>query len=195
MAATQRVPSARPRPESQANAELANQNIRPMTQYEHQRHKPPIDLSHPRELVVALPPMRSQVNVSRVVRAAGCFGIRRVVVCGNVKIDHKIARNAEEFVDLERHRSLSPVLKNLRSLGYQIVGLEQTEHSTRLPLFHFARRTVLVVGHERIGLTEELLRLMNHVVEIPNYGQPFSHNAATAAAIAMYEYCRQYPLG
>ena len=90
---------------------------------------------------------------------------------------------------------MPPVLTNLKSQGYRLVGLEQTDSSTLLPSFQFERRTVLVIGHERDGLTEELLSLMGQVVEIPSYGQPFSHNAATAAAIAMYEYCRQYPAG
>ena len=45
------------------------------------------------------------------------------------------------------------------------------------------------------GLTEEILSCVDAVVEIPTYGLPFSQNAATAAAIAMYEYCRQFPDG
>ena len=41
----------------------------------------------------------------------------------------------------------------------------------------------------------DILKKLDRVVEIPVYGLPYAHNAATAAAIAMYEYCRQYPLG
>jgi tRNA G18 (ribose-2'-O)-methylase SpoU len=166
-----------------------------MNRFTHQRHKPPTTLSRPRSLIVALPPMRSSVNVSRIVRAAGCFAVRRMVVCGHFKLDPKIARNADESVDLENRRSLPPVLKDLKSQGYQLVGLEQTEASTPLPSFRFARRTVLVVGHERYGLTQDVLDQVDQVVEIPVYGLPHSHNAATAAAIAMYEYCRQFPEG
>ena len=166
-----------------------------MKRFIHQRHKPPIQLSRPRELIVALPPMRSSVNVSRIVRAAGCFGVCRVVACGNVRLDPTISRNAGDVVQLDKHRSLEPVLKRLRSQDFQLVGLEQTEGSTLLATFRFARRSVLIVGHERLGLSQDILDLVDHVVEIPVYGQPPSHNAATAAAIAMYEYCRQFPEG
>jgi tRNA G18 (ribose-2'-O)-methylase SpoU len=76
-----------------------------------------------------------------------------------------------------------------------LVGLEQATNSLCLYHYAFARRVVLVVGSERAGLEEELLHLLDHVVEIPLYGQPHAHNVATAAAIAMYEYCRQYPRG
>jgi tRNA G18 (ribose-2'-O)-methylase SpoU len=51
------------------------------------------------------------------------------------------------------------------------------------------------VGSERLGIETPVLEILDRVVEIPVYGMPFSHNAATAAAIAIYEYCRQYPTG
>ena len=50
-----------------------------------------------------------------------------------------------------------------------------------------------MVGNERTGIEDEVLRLLDHAVEIPVYGLPYAHNAATAAAMALYEYCRQYP--
>ena len=53
----------------------------------------------------------------------------------------------------------------------------------------------LVIGNERLGLTEEELRVVDRVVEIPVYGLPYAYNVATAAAMALYEYCRQYPDG
>ena len=166
-----------------------------MTEFIHQRHKVPTSLEHDRELIVALSPMRSNVNLSRIVRAAGCCGVRQVVACGSARVDSKIARDGAEQVQVRVHRSLPPVLAKLHADGYRLVGLEQASHSQCLYDYSFPRRCVLVVGHEREGLARGLLRLMEDIVEIPTYGLPHSHNAATAAAIAMYEYCRQYPTG
>ena len=166
-----------------------------MAKFEHLRHKPPSELARPRELVVACPPMRSNVNLSRIVRMAGCCGVLRVIACGTAKLLQKIARDGSEQVELEVHRTLPPVLKQLRREGYQIVGLEQTTGAENLHTFAFERRTALVVGHERDGLSEEELREVDRVAEIPVWGLPYSYNAATAATIAMYEYCRQFPRG
>ncbi len=166
-----------------------------MPHFEHQRHKAPEALTRLRPLVVAMPAMRSLVNLSRIVRAAGCCGVQRVISCGSGKVDTKIARDALEQVHVERHRSLPPVLKHLKSDDFQLVGLEQTTHSNSLHTFSFTRRTVLVLGHERLGLTEDVLEQMDRVVEIPVYGRPHSYNVATAAAMALYEYCRQFPEG
>ena len=161
----------------------------------HQRHKPPIRLLRERELVVAVPPLRSNVNLARIVRLAGCCGVVRVVACGHGRIDPKIARDALQQVHVERHRSLAPVLKELRQQEYRLVGLEQTSESLDLHRFQFPRKTALVIGHERLGLEAEILGLLHDVVEIPVYGMPYSYNVATATAMALYEYCRQYPTG
>ncbi len=164
-----------------------------MAPFEHVRHRPPQAPREPRELVVACAPMKSHVNLSHIVRTAGCFGVPRVIGCGVARLEERIARDGADSVTLEVHRSLGPVLDRLRAEGFQIVGLEQTTGSERLFDFRFVRRTALVIGNERTGLDEELLEKLHRVAEIPMAGLPHSLNAATSAAIAVYEYCRQFP--
>jgi tRNA G18 (ribose-2'-O)-methylase SpoU len=166
-----------------------------MTDFAHERHKPQTALDRPRELVVACAPLRSNINLSRIVRVAGCSGISRVLCCGTAKVIHKIARDGADTVQLEVHRTLLPVLKELKSQGYQLVGLEQTTNSKNLHEFDFPRKTALVVGNERTGLTDDILAMLDSVVEIPVYGMPYSYNVATATDMALYEYCRQFPHG
>ncbi len=166
-----------------------------MSEYLHQRHKPPESLTQPRELIVACPPMRSNVNLSRIVRAAGCCGVRRIVCSGTARVVDKIARETGPDLRIEVHRTLPPVLKRFRGEGYRLVALEQASGSQSLFDYRFDRRTVLVIGNERLGVSDEVLALVDDAVEIPVYGLPYSHNAATATAMALYEYCRQFPQG
>jgi tRNA G18 (ribose-2'-O)-methylase SpoU len=166
-----------------------------MNQFEHQRHKNGSALSRARELIVACAPMRSNVNISSVARTASACAVERLVLTGNVTLISKIARDGAEELDISIHRSLAPILRKLRSDGYRLVGLEQTTNSTSMHSYSFERRSVLVVGNERTGLTPEILELLDDVVEIPVYGLPHSFNAATAASMALYEYCRQFPNG
>ena len=173
--------------------------------FSQQRHKPPTTLERPRELIVACSPMRSNVNLSRIVRTAGCCGIRLVVCCGNAKVIDKIARDsttdddgdseAMTGVEVRVHRTLPAPLKELKAEGYRLVGLEQTTDSRDLHQYTFERRSVLVIGNERHGIDDEVLRILDDVVEIPVWGSPAAYNAATAASMALYEYCRQYPRG
>jgi tRNA G18 (ribose-2'-O)-methylase SpoU len=166
-----------------------------MSIFEHERHKPLSSLDQPRELVLVCAPMRSNVNLSRIARAAGCCGVERMICTGPAKLDRKIARDGADTVEMETHRTLAPVLDKLREAGYRLVGLEQTTNSRNLHEYQFARRTALVIGNERTGLTEDILTKLDDVVEIPVWGLPYSYNAATATTMALYEYCRQFPRG
>jgi tRNA G18 (ribose-2'-O)-methylase SpoU len=166
-----------------------------MSNFEHERHKPPRDLTQPRELVVVCAPMRSNINLSRIARAASCCGLTRMICCGPAKLDRKIARDATETIEIKGHRTLGPVLAKLRDDGYRLVGLEQTSNSQDLHHYSFERRTALVIGNERTGLTDDILKLLDAVVEIPVWGLPYSYNVATATSMCLYEYCRQFPDG
>jgi tRNA G18 (ribose-2'-O)-methylase SpoU len=166
-----------------------------MSDFQQQRHTQPIPLERPRELIVACPPMRSNVNLSRIVRAASCCGVRRLVCCGNAKVIPEIARETGDSICIEVHRSLAPVLRRFREEGHALIGLEQSTGSQSLMEFPFPRKAVLVVGNERLGIEDEVLQMLDSTVEIPVYGLPCAHNVATATAMALYEYCRQYPTG
>lgn len=163
---------------------------------EHVRHAPVSRLERPRELMIVCAPLRSNVNLSRIARAAGCCGVTRIIATGRpMKLDAEIARDAAESIQLENRRSLDPVLKDLRKEGYRLVGLEQTTDSHDIHQYAFPRKTALVIGNERTGLTDESLALLDEAIEIPVWGLPHSYNAATATCMALYEYCRQYPTG
>jgi tRNA G18 (ribose-2'-O)-methylase SpoU len=163
------------------------------SRFEQVRHRPPSAAVGARELVLACAPMRSNVNLSTIVRTAGCCAVERMIVCGTARIDRTIARDGADAVRIEVRNSLPPVLRRLRDEGYRLVGLEQTTNSTSLHTYAFPRRTALVIGNERTGLTDAELGLLDDCVEIPVWGLPYSYNVATATAMALYEYCKQHP--
>jgi tRNA G18 (ribose-2'-O)-methylase SpoU len=163
-----------------------------MPKFEHIRHKPPYVLSQPRGMILVAAPLRSNVNLSRMVRLAGCVGIHQIIHCGNGKVDREIARDAAEVVSITTPRSLPPVIDRLKLEGYHCVGLEQTTNSESLYDFRFPHRTALIIGAEREGLSQEILDKLDAVIEIPVYGVPASYNVVTATTMAVYEYCRQH---
>jgi len=135
--------------------------------------------------------MRSNINLSGIARSASASGIKRLILTGNAKLINKIARDGADELSVEVRRSLGPVLNGFREQGYRLVGLEQTTNSQDLNHYTFAPKSVLVIGNERTGLTDDILALLDDVVEIPVYGLPHSFNVSSATAMALYEYRRQ----
>lgn len=163
--------------------------------FEHQRHKPPRELKEPRQLLLVCAPMRSNINLSRIARAASCCGLTEMICTGPAKLERKIARDGADAIRVVTHRTLPPVLAGLKQNGFRLVGLEQTTDSVDMHHYQFHQKTAVVIGNERTGLTEEILAMLDDVVEIPVWGLPYSYNVATATAMALYEYCRQWPDG
>ena len=71
-----------------------------------QRHKPLLELQQPREIVIACEPLRSNVNLSRILRAAGCCGVTRLICAGPVKVIDTNARESADAVEVENPRTL-----------------------------------------------------------------------------------------
>jgi tRNA G18 (ribose-2'-O)-methylase SpoU len=163
--------------------------------FEHQRHKPPRELVEPRQLLLVCAPLRSNINLSRIARVASCCGLNEIICTGHAKLERSIARDGADTIRIVTHRTLPPVLVDLKKQGYRMVGLEQTSDSVDIHHYMFHRRTALVIGNERMGLTDDILELLDDVVEIPVWGLPYSYNVASATTMALYEYCRQWPDG
>lgn len=98
----------------------------------------------------------------------------KIICTGPAKLEKRIARDGAETITIESHRSLPPVLMDLKSQGFRLVGLEQTTDSQDMHHYEFERSTALVIGNERSGLTPEVLELLDEVVEIPVWGLPYS---------------------
>lgn len=160
--------------------------------FEQVRNRPPLDPKADGELIVACPQLRTNANFAAILRTASCCGLTDVIVAGQQKVERKVARDGADEIRVRSHRSLLPVLGELKREGFALIGLEQTTNSVSLYDFAFPRKSVLVVGTERGGIPQDQLDFLDHTVEIPVFGLPHSFNVATATSIAIYEFRRQY---
>ena len=90
----------------------------------------------------------------------------------------------------------SQIIAEKKQEGYQILALEQTDTSIPYTATSFTLPTILIVGHERLGVRDELLQLADTVIEIPILGIGNSHNVAMATGIiisSILEKTGQYP--
>lgn len=83
------------------------------------------------------------------------------------------------------------LVKQLKDDEHQIVALEQTDASVPYHEATYTSPTAIIVGHEREGVSQELIDLADTVVEIPVLGMGNSHNAAIATSIVLYKVLEQ----
>jgi tRNA G18 (ribose-2'-O)-methylase SpoU len=148
------------------------------------------------EFSVVLDNLRSSFNVGSIFRSVECFAGAKIYLCGYTTTPEdvslqKTSMQTHEWVNYEARRSTEDLLKELKTQGHYLVGLEKTKNSVSLSKSLFPKKTVFVVGNERFGLDPQLLRLCDALVEIPMLGQKNSLNVAAALTCAIYEYTRQ----
>ena len=74
-----------------------------------------------------------------------------------------------------------------QATGTRIVAVELAEGAIPLPRLEPAReRTMVLLGHERHGVPEEVVDLADTCVEIPMLGVGMSLNVAVAGSLVLY---------
>lgn len=97
------------------------------------------------------------------------------------------------YVPWEYRENVLDVLVELKSSGVQIVSLEQTTASINYRDAQYNFPVALVLGHEREGVADPVLKQSDLLVEIPMYGMGNSLNVATALAVIGYELIGRVP--
>jgi 23S rRNA (guanosine2251-2'-O)-methyltransferase len=148
-------------------------------------------------VIVVLDNIRSMHNVGSVFRTADAFLIRGVYLCGYTpqpphRDIHKTALGATETVDWQYFATTVEAVQSLKSAGYSVFAIEQTEGSVPLQEFGLpdSGQLAVVFGNEVSGVGEEALGLCDGSVEIPQWGMKHSLNISIAAGIVLWELVR-----
>ena len=76
----------------------------------------------------------------------------------------------------------------LKSEGYTIAGIEQTDHSIKLgSVVPDVGKIAVIFGNEVDGISDEILHELNLCIEIPQYGTKHSLNVSVCAGIVLWE--------
>ena len=148
-------------------------------------------------IVLVLDNIRSMHNVGSAFRTCDAFNVEKLYLCGITatppqKEIAKTALGATESVDWEYAEEVVVLASRLKTEGYSIVLVEQTDDSVMLQDFDFARyeKIALFVGNEVFGISDGLLPLCDAAVEIPQFGTKHSLNVAVATGIVLWEAVR-----
>lgn len=144
-------------------------------------------------LVVVLDNVRSQNNIGSVFRTGDAFRVEEIMLCGitatppNAEI-HKTALGAENSVKWRYFEETLPALEDLKSRGYTVFSIEQTENSLSLEMLQLDKnkKYAVVLGHEVHGVQQEVIDFSDGCIEIPQYGTKHSLNVSVTAGIVIW---------
>lgn len=160
-----------------------------------------------RSIAVILHNIRSAYNVGSIFRTADGAGVNKIYLCGytptparlNLDKISKTALGAEKYVPWEYCRQTWRLLEKLKKDKIKIVALEQSSKAIDYrkfnpPLGNGVSKWItmaLVVGNEVRGLSKEILKHCDEVIEIPMRGKKESLNVSVATGVVLYEITKQ----
>ncbi len=145
-------------------------------------------------VVVVLDNIRSMYNIGSVFRTADAFLIEKIYLCGitatppNKEI-RKTALGATESVEWAYVKEISALMENLKSEGFKILSIEQTEGSKQLSDLELNpdEKYAVIFGNEVEGVQQEVINQSDFCIEIPQGGTKHSLNVSVCAGIVLWE--------
>jgi len=143
-----------------------------------------------RQIILLAHNIRSLWNVGSFFRTCDCFGVEKLILTGYTATPprreiSKTAIGAEEWIPWEYHEDPKDAILDLSKDGYRIVALEQDKRSVDLSTYKPQDKLCLILGHEVLGVSKELLVLSDDIIHIPMHGKKESLNVSVAAGVAL----------
>jgi 23S rRNA (guanosine2251-2'-O)-methyltransferase len=146
-------------------------------------------------VTVVLDNVRSMHNIGSIFRTSDGFAVEQICLCGiTAKPPHreieKTALGATASVNWTYHENVIEALTQLRADGYQIIAIEQAEHSVMLNEFTPDKNAkyALIFGNEVNGVSDEAMQIIDTCIEIPQFGTKHSFNIVVSAGIVLWDF-------
>lgn len=133
--------------------------------------------------------LRSAYNVGNIIRTTEALRI------GSIYFDEKTP-----FIDNEKVQKtsmgsyqLTNCIQNFKieELPHPFIGLDTSKDSISIYDFIFPKSFTLILGNEEFGISDDLLKNLDYLIEIPMLGFKNSINVSSAFAICANEIRRQ----
>jgi tRNA G18 (ribose-2'-O)-methylase SpoU len=128
-------------------------------------------------------------------RTSDAFLVEKILLCGITgqpphKEIQKTALGATESVSWRYFASTKEAIDYLKLDGFLICAFEQVDQSTNLNEFLPDKdlKYALVFGNEVFGVEEEVIKLSDHIIEIPQLGTKHSLNISVSMGIAIWDF-------
>ncbi len=141
-------------------------------------------------------------NIGAIFRLADAVAAEKVIICGESETPphtriKKASINTTEWVAWSYASTAVEALRELKTLHsagsgqenskLKIVAVEQDSRSVPYDKYDYSFPLALVVGHESDGVSPEVLKMADAIVELPMFGVNKSLNVMVSLGIVLYE--------
>lgn len=152
-------------------------------------------------MIIVLDNIRSLFNVGSIFRTADAVGAEKIYLCGITPepVDRfgrirpqlaKVSLGAEKSVAWEYNKSTANVLCDLKKQKFKILAVELDKKA--IPYFKVKikrsdlSKTAIVFGNEVNGISKNILKRADKILEIPMAGKKESLNVSVSAGIVLF---------
>lgn len=141
---------------------------------------------------VAIENWQHDLNIGSIVRSANAFLAAEVHIVGKRRWNRRGAMVTDRYQHVRHHDDVAAFVSWAQAEGLPVIAIDNVNGSVPVDRAALPEACVLLFGQEGPGLSPEALAAASGVVEITQYGSTRSINAASAAAVIMYEWCRRW---
>lgn len=147
------------------------------------------------DYILALDSLQDPGNMGTIIRTADSANINQIII-NKTTVDPyspKVIRSTMGAIyrtNIIEVEDLKATLKEMKSKEFQIITTDLKATQSIYDI-NYNNKTVVVIGNEANGVSQEILQTADKKVIIPMLGKTESLNASIAASIMIYEYVRQ----
>lgn len=130
-------------------------------------------------------------NIGSCLRSCNAMGGMEMFYLGKRKWDRRAAVGVHNYTDIIHLKNRQDFIELKKK--YRFVALENTVSEAQ-PIYDYtwSPNSLIIVGEEGVGITEETLKICDDFVYIPQFGSIRSLNAAAAVSIAAYDFVSKH---
>lgn len=131
-------------------------------------------------------------NLGSIIRMSHNFLVRRIYAI-DTPYYKRAAMGTHKWEDI-RKRSLSDFVTEME--GRNVVAFEKRQGlvTDDLRAFSWPDLPVIVLGSEKTGIPDDILKIARNVVSVPMFGVHNDQNVATVAGIAVYDFITKHTM-
>lgn len=141
------------------------------------------------DIHIAIENWQHDFNIGTIVRNANAFNVTAVHIIGKKHWNRRGAMVTDAYMHIFHHKTVQEFQTAVR--GRTIVGVDNISGAQPIDRYIYPEKPVFVFGSEGPGLSQDMLKICQDVIMIPQYGSTRSVNVGVASGIVLYNAVQQ----